>query len=305
MNADSRSARAGVLYALGAYGWWGFVGPLYFRSVDWIPAWVIASHRVFWSIAVLAVLVVLGGQLPQVAAALAKPRIRAWLLLTTVLLGINWFVFIVAVASHRLVESSIGYFISPLVTVMLGVIFLRERLRRAQVAAVLIAGAGLVVLAISREVAAQGFPWIPIVLPLSFGAYGLVRKQLAVAPLAGLAIETALLAIPGAIAVAWFHSVSSIDRINDGGTWLLLSLSGVVTTLPMLWFVAAAKRLTLTTLGFLQFLSPALQLLVAVMLFGEPFTPGIAAALLLIAAGVTIDLAVTTRRTLAARGVVP
>lgn len=301
MRPSPRSARAGVLYALGAYGMWGLVGPLYFHLLGWIPAWMIVSHRVMWSIVVLAALVWFGGQLPQVVAAIRAPRIRAWLLLTTLMIGVNWFVFIVAIATHRLVESSIGYFISPLVTVILGVIFLRERLRRAQVVAVVLACVGLVVLAIARGVAAQGFPWISIVLPLSFGAYGLIRKQLAVAPLAGLAIETLLLAIPSTIAVAWFHGVSSLDRINAPGTWMMLSLSGVITTLPMLWYVAAAKRLTLTTLGFLQFLAPTLQFLMAVAIFGEPFTPGVAAALLLICAGAAIDLTVSTRRTLAAR----
>lgn len=301
MTSNVRSARAGVLYALGAYSCWGLVGPLYFHLVDWIPPWIIASHRVMWSIVLMTALVIFGGQLPMVMAALRSPRIRAWLCLTTILIGVNWFVFIVAVATHRVVESSIGYFISPIVTVMLGVIFLRERLRAAQMAAVMLAVVGLIVLAFTREVAAQGFPWISIVLPISFGAYGLIRKQLAVEPLAGLAIETAVLAIPGAIVIAWFHSASTLVHLNDGRTWLLLSASGVITTLPMLWYVAAAKRLTLTTLGFLQFLSPTLQFLVAVLLLDEPFTSKDAVALLLIGAGAAVDLTVPTRRGLDGR----
>ncbi len=263
--------------------------------VGWVPAAAIVAHRISWSMVLLVALVHFGRRWGAVMTALRTPRLRWWLCVTTLLLGTNWFVFIVAVATHRLVESSIGYFINPIFTVILGVIFLRERLRPAQVAAVILAIAGLVVLSVTRELASEGFPWICIVLPASFGTYGLIRKRLAVEPLAGVAVETAILTPPSVAYLAWFHSTSAVEGINAPSAWLLLSLSGIVTTLPIVWFVAAAKRLTLTTVGFLQFLNPTLQFLTAVLLFDEAFTRGEAISLGLIALGVAMDLATTAR----------
>lgn len=268
--SHERAGRHGLLFALAAFVWWG-LAPLYFKLLADVPATLVLGHRVVWSALLLAGLIWLCGQWREVADAIRSWRTLRVLLVTTVLIAINWLVFIYAVANQRTVEASLGYFINPLVTVVLGMVFLGERLTRLQWAAACVACIAIIYLTLARE----GMPWIAVVLPISFGVYSLLRKRAAVRPVAGLFVETGVL-LPIAIAYTtwshWMHQdgVTSAAA-NEPGTLAVLALAGVVTTVPLLCFVAGAQRLPLVTIGFLQYISPSVQLLTAVVIFGEPF----------------------------------
>jgi chloramphenicol-sensitive protein RarD len=265
-SVGQSSRRAGVLYCLATYTWWG-LSPSYFKLLSNVSALTILCHRIVWSASLLVVLIGISGRWAEVVAIFRSPRARLWLIATTILIAINWLVFIYAISTSRLMESSLGYFINPLLTVLLGVIFLHERLRAMQWLAVALAAAGLAYLSFART----GLPWISLVLSSVFCFYSLIRKQLQVGALAGLFVETLMLT-PFALAyLGWAHTRDTAGVFNTPATWGLLALSGPVTTIPLLWFVAAAKRLPLSTIGFLQYLNPTLQFLTAVLLFREPF----------------------------------
>lgn len=260
------SIRVGVLYCLATYTWWG-LSPSYFKLVAHVPPLAVLCHRVVWSAALLAVLIGVGRRWGEVGAILRNPRTRLWLVASTIFIAINWLVFIYAISVGRLMEASLGFFMNPLVMVLLGVAFLGERLRRLQWVAVALAALGLVYLSTTHT----GLPWISIVLSTAFCFYSLIRKQLRVGAVAGLFVETLMLTPAAIVYLCWAHTRDGAAGINTPGTWGLLALSGPVTTIPLLWFIAAAKRLPLTTIGFLQYLNPTLQFLTAVLLFGEPF----------------------------------
>lgn len=256
----------GILYALAAYTWWGFA-PFYFKLVAHVPAMTVLAHRIVWSVILLAALTALLRQWPAAREALRDPRLIPWLTISTLLVATNWLVFIIAVATNRLIDASLGYFINPLVTVLLGMIFLHERLRPRQWLASAIATAAIIHLTIARE----GIPWIAIVLAISFGLYSLIRKQAPVGTMTGLFVETLLLAPLALGYVVWSHARTEAGTFNTPATLGLLSLAGIITVAPLLWFVAAARRLPLITIGFLQYLAPSLQFVTAVLIFAEPF----------------------------------
>jgi chloramphenicol-sensitive protein RarD len=257
-----------VLYGLAAFGFWGLV-PIYFKAVAHVPPLEILAHRVVWSVFLTAALLSLGGGWRGLQAAAASPRLLGILLMSATLVSCNWFVFIYAVATDQVLEASLGYFINPLVNVLLGMVFLRERLRPWQVVAVLLAAAGTIVLTVSYG----RLPWIALVLAFSFGVYGLVRKTVRVESLNGLFVETTLLS-PVALGYLLFLGIQGHGRFlaGDVRTSVLLALAGVVTALPLVWFTSGARRLTYTTVGLLQYLAPTLQFLLAVVVYGEPFT---------------------------------
>lgn len=256
----SRSA-AGLLYALGAFGLWG-VSPLYWRLLAGVPPFQILMHRVAWSAFFLLYLV--RSRLPELRRSLAAPRVAALLIATTALIGTNWYLYITAIADHRVLDSSLGYYINPLVNVALGVVVLGERMRRLQGAAALLALAG-----VSWLVKVHGhLPWLSLTLAGTFALYALLRKMATVDSLTGLAFETFVLTIPSVAGIAWLAAHGRAPA--DARTWLLLAGGAAVTALPLLWFVEAARRLDLKTMGFLQFVSPTLQFLIAVFAFGEP-----------------------------------
>lgn len=263
-------ASRGALFALGAYGFWG-VAPIYFIWVDYASADEVLVHRVVWSVVVLAVLVSYTRQWRAFVLIFREPSQLAWLTLSSVLIAFNWLIFIWALQNGRMVETSLGYYINPLVNVALGFAFLGERLRGLQWLALVLACAGVV-----NEIANVGaFPWIGLSLAFSFGTYGLVRKRVGVDSVLGLAIETALLA---PIAVAYFIWLRAIGvtafGAGDIGRDLALMLAGLVTTVPLVWFAAAAMRLSLTVLGFFQYLAPSMVLLLAIFVYDEPFRAG-------------------------------
>jgi chloramphenicol-sensitive protein RarD len=254
-----------VACGIAAYGLWGLI-PLYFKAVAHVAPVEVLAHRAAWSFAVLAALVLVLGRGRETWRNLRSSKLMLLLGLSTLLIAANWLIFIYAVESRQLVQASLGYFINPLVNVLLGVAFLRERLRTAQTASIGLAGVGVAILA----GLVGALPWIALALALTFGFYGLLRKIMPVDGLAGLTVET-LLMTPVALAYLGYLGLTA-EGGRDLVTWLLLMLSGPVTTVPLLFFVAAARRLRLATLGILQYLAPSLQFLLAVVAFGEPFS---------------------------------
>jgi chloramphenicol-sensitive protein RarD len=266
-------SRSGFGFALGAYVAWG-VFPLYFKALRSVSPLEILAHRVVWSTVLLGAMVLLRRRWAEYRRPFASLRTLAVYLLSTALVTTNWLLYIWGITSGHALDASLGYFITPIVSVLLGLLFLGERLRPRQTAAVALAAAGVLML-----VARLGaIPWLALGLALSFGGYGLVRKKAAIDPVVGLLVETSL--------VAPFGAVLIIARAADGTGQLgasplvttLLLLAGLVTALPLIWFAHGVRSLPLSTMGLLQYISPTLQLLCAVLLFHEPFTRAHAAA---------------------------
>jgi chloramphenicol-sensitive protein RarD len=247
---------------------WGLL-PLYWKLLAQVPAIEILSHRVLWSMLFLLSLLLIQRQLHDFIAVWRSPQKLGILLLTALILTSNWGLYIYGVNTDRVVETSLGYYINPLVNVLLGCVFLKERLNLVQTVAVAIAT--IAVLNFIWQVGTP--PWIGLGLAFSFGFYGLLRKSAKIAPLVGLTIET-LLITP--IALGLMEYWAAIGTSHWGQSHFITSLfigCGVITSLPLLWFNSAAKRLRLSTLGFFQYLAPTFQLLLGVFLYHEPFTP--------------------------------
>lgn len=268
MADDTESKRAGILLGLGAYAIWG-VMPLYFKLLAQVSPTEIVAHRILWSLIFLGILATLWRRWPAIRAALGTPRVLTTLVVTALLIAVNWLVYIYAIVSGHVLEGSLGYYLNPLVNVLLGVVLLKERLTRPQVFACLLAAAGVAVLAAG---AGSGL-WISLTLAASFATYGFLRKVAPVDAIEGLWVETAILA---PVSLAWVLYLEAQGTAGLGqlgiGVDLLLVLGGAVTAIPLLLFTAAAKRLPYSTLGFLQYVAPSLQFLLAVLAFGEPFT---------------------------------
>lgn len=261
------SASAGSLYALLAYGAWGLL-PIYWKFFQQSSPVEVLSHRMIWSLVFLGGILLVQQRQAEVRALLRSPPSLRLLLVTALLLTCNWGLYIYGVNSDRVIETSLGYFINPLVSVLLGFLFLRERLHRGQQIAVLLAaiGVGYFVWQLGAV------PWIALGLAFTFAFYGLLRKIVAVAPMVGLAIE-ALLITPVALAFVVYWQAIGVGHFGETLPLSLLFIgAGVMTSMPLLWFNNAAKRLRLSTLGFFQYLAPSLQLLLGVFLYREPFT---------------------------------
>jgi chloramphenicol-sensitive protein RarD len=267
VTQDTGRTRAGLLLGLGAYALWGVL-PLYFKAVAAVRPTEIVAHRILWSLLFLGALVALWRRGPAIRAAIATPRIALTLALTATLIGINWLVYIYAVVSGHVLEGSLGYFLNPLVNVLLGVLFLKERLTRAQKGAFLLAAAAVVLLAAG----ASGAIWISLTLAFSFALYGFIRKVIPVDALEGLSVETIFLTPVAFAWVLWLQGHGQGSFLHSYVIDALLILGGAVTAIPLLMFTAAAKRLPYSTLGFLQYVAPTLQFLLAVLVFGEPLT---------------------------------
>ena len=260
--------RAGVLAVVSAYSFWG-VTPIYYKWVEFAGPLEVSAHRIVWALLILAGLVALRRQWHGVRRLTAAEF--GWLAVSGGLLFINWLTFVWALQNGRIVETSLGYYINPLITVALGVVFLGERLRWPQTAALALAGAGVV-----NEVVAFGaLPWAGLTLAITFGFYGLVRKRIRIDSAVGLGVETGL-AVPLALAyLAWQAARSEGSLIAaSGGEVALLALGGLVTVIPLVLFAAAANRLNLVVIGFFQFLAPTLTLLVAAFYYRQPIVDG-------------------------------
>ncbi|MFT5675802.1 MAG: chloramphenicol-sensitive protein RarD [Paraglaciecola sp.] len=262
-----KSVKSGVFLALAAYSMWG-VAPIYFKLLSDMPALEILMHRVIWSMVVLVLLVLLTGHMPKVRSALTNRRVLSILLLSGVLLAVNWLLFIWAVNNNKLLDASLGYYINPLLNVFLGRIFLGEQLRTLQKVAVILALLGVVILIVTFG----QVPWIALTLAASFGVYGLLRKQVAVDSLPGLLLETAMMLPFALVYWLWFAGEGSNLFSNEMGINTLLLLAGVVTTAPLLCFTGAARRIKYSTLGFFQYIGPSIMFLLAIFIYGEPMS---------------------------------
>ncbi|MGF1514945.1 MAG: EamA family transporter RarD [Elainellaceae cyanobacterium] len=264
----TKASSAGTLYALLAYGSWGLL-PIYWKFFGQSSPVEVLCHRIIWSLVFLGGILLLQQRQAEIRALLQARQRLALLLLSALLLTCNWGLYIYGVNTDRVVETSLGYYINPLVTVLLGFAVLKERLRLGQQIAV-----GLAAIAVGYFIWQFGdVPWIALGLAFTFAFYGLVRKVVAIAPMAGLAVETLLIA-PAALIFMVYSGATGAGSFGASLPLTLLFIgAGVITSMPLLWFNNAAKRLQLSTLGFFQYLAPSLQLLLGVFLYGEPFTP--------------------------------
>lgn len=267
---DSRTKAAGAFAAIGAFSLWGVL-PVYYNLIgSGVSAWEVLLHRVIWSAALLMVVAVMAGRVDRLLALRQRPQALLALAASALVITVNWAIFIWAVTSGHILDSSLGYYINPLLNVLLGFLFLGERLRRLQLLAVVIAAAGVVV----AVVAYGHVPWIALLLASFFGVYGLIRKQVEVDSAIGLLAETLMIMPFALIALGWMyvqgsaHGFVNADWRND----LLMVGNGLVTVVPLVLFGYAARRLRLGTLGLIQYIAPTGHLLLAVYLYGEPFT---------------------------------
>jgi chloramphenicol-sensitive protein RarD len=272
------STRRGYLYGFAAYGLWGFA-PLYFRLLRPAGPVEILAHRVVWSVGFLALVLLVAGHRGYLRRLVRRPRTLLGLAGAAGLIGVNWGTFIYGVNSDRVVEASLGYFINPLVTVLLGVLVLRERLRRWQWVAL-----GVGALAVAILTADYGrLPYVALVLAGTFGLYGLIKKKLELPAAEGLFVETTLLALPSLAYLWWLagRGEATFGAVSAGHTALLLA-AGAVTSIPLLLFAGAANRIPLSALGILQYLAPVLQFLLGVLAFHEPMPPARLAGFVLV-----------------------
>lgn len=267
-EASDRELKIGVLSALGAFFIWG-LSPLYYRAIGEAPALEIIAHRAIWSLLFTLAMVAFSGQMRTLLALFRNYKIQLILLLSSLLVSVNWLGFIWAVNNGKALEASMGYFIMPIVMVLLGRLFLDERLNRNQVLSLLLVCLGV----LNLLIALRQLPWIALLLSISFGFYSLVRKKVAVSALVGLTMECLFLA---PMALVYLLILKQQDILVFGSREpsfdLLLIASGLVTALPLILFTSASKRLRLGTLGLLQYLNPTSQFLLALFLFNEPFS---------------------------------
>lgn len=277
---------SGLAPALGAYLIWGFL-PLYLVLVRSVPPFEFVGWRIIWTLPLCLVIVAWRRQFPELLAALQSPKSLLALLASSILIGINWFVYIWAIMNGEVYATSIGYYLNPLLNVLLGTLVLGETLSRRQWIAVGIAALAVALLATGAETMTS--LWISLSLGFSFGVYGLVRKQVSVGSLPGLTIESAIL-LPVAAAIAGWYAISPQGSAFGHDPWMsaLIIFSGVVTAVPLLLFAIAARRMDYSTLGFIQYLSPTIVFFLGLFVFHQPLAPAKLASFVLIWVAVAI-----------------
>lgn len=268
-DAATAPPASGLAPAIGAYVIWGFL-PLYLLLVKTVPPFEFVGWRIIWTLPLCLAIVAFRRQFGELLTALRSPRAMLALAASAVLIAINWFVYIWAIMAGEVYATSIGYYLNPLINVLLGTLFLGERLTRWQWLAVAIALVAVVVLAAGALTSL----WISLTLGFSFGLYGLVRKQVAVGSLPGLTIESAILLLPAA-GIAWWYAVSPAGSSFGQDAWMsgLIIFSGVVTAVPLLLFAIAARRMDYSTLGFIQYLAPTIVFFLGLFVFEQPLAP--------------------------------
>ena len=282
--AETRDSREGLLLGAGAFTLWGLY-PFYFKALAHVPALEIVAHRIVWSTLLLALLIQFRRGWGAVVVALSDRRLRGGLAVTTLLIAANWLVYVLAVTGGQVLDASLGYFLCPIVSVALGVLVLKERLTRWQLAAVALATLAVVLLMAGMGIV----PKIALFLAISFGLYGLCRKRLQVDPLTALFVECAVLLPLAALVAVWLAATGTLHGgRGEGMTLLLLSLSGIVTVGPLLMFGMGAKRLRLSTVGLLQYIAPTLLFIEGVVWFGEPLNPWLLVAFVMIWAALVL-----------------
>ena len=259
--------KKGILLAVSAYALWGLF-PIYWKQLQAVPAKEIVAHRIVWSLVFLGIIISVKNQIPRILITFRKPKILVIYTCSASLIFINWLTYVWAVNSGYIVDASLGYFINPLVSVFLGIIFFRERLRIGQWIAILLAGTGVAYLTFKYG----ALPWIGLVLAFSFGTYGLIKKLAPLEALEGQTIEMAILTIPALTFIIYLETrhVGSFGHAGFTPT-LLLILGGAITATPLLMFSAAARQIPLSMIGILQYLAPSLQFSIGVWIYGEGF----------------------------------
>jgi chloramphenicol-sensitive protein RarD len=260
--------RKGIMYAIGAYVMWGLF-PLYWKPLETIPALQLIGHRIGWSFILLFIILLVTRQWRAFRQAATQAKIIRIYMAAAILISVNWFTYVWAVTHGFVVETSLGYYINPLFSVLLGVTMFHERLRAIQWAPIVLAAIGVLYLTFSYG----ALPWIALTLAFSFGLYGLVKKAAPLGSLYGLTLETGLLFVP-ALAYLIGCEVAGQGAFLHGGpllNWMMVG-AGLVTTVPLLLFAAAVPRVPLTTIGILQYINPTMQFLLGVLLYKEPFT---------------------------------
>lgn len=267
-SPESKPLNRGVIYGASAYVTWGVI-PIFWKLLSHVGAVEIVAHRIVWTLVFALAALSAWGRMPKLWAALRNPKVMLPLVASAILIAINWGIFIWAVTVDRIIDTSLGYYINPLVSFVLGVFWLGERLTKIQLVAIALAVLGV----INQTVAIGYLPWISLALAISFGFYGLIRKTVAVESLEGLTIE-AIILMPVSLAfivyMVWTQqgAYMHVSLATD----LLLILAGPITAIPLLLFAAGARLVRLSTMGFLQYLAPSISLLIAVFLYHEPFT---------------------------------
>ncbi|UVK44595.1 EamA family transporter RarD [Mesorhizobium sp. AR07] len=280
LDADSK-ARRGFLLALGAYLLWGLL-PFYMKAVAHLPLAEVIAHRIVWSVPIAAAVLVWAGRTADFKAALRSPRTIAMAALTAALISVNWGIYVWAIAVDRTVETALGYYINPLVSVVVGALLLGERLDRLQIAAVVLAAVAVAVLTIEGG----KLPWVSLALAFSFAAYGFFRKTLPIGPSQGFLLEVLLLSVPALGYIAYLIATGQDHIVSGNATDTALLIGcGPVTSIPLLLFAFGAKLLRLSTIGIMQYIAPTMVFLIAVLIFNEPFgtTQAVAFALIWVA----------------------
>ncbi len=294
LDADSK-ARRGFLLALGAYLLWGLL-PFYMKAVAHLPLAEVIAHRIVWSVPIAAAVLVWAGRTADFKAAIRSPRTIAMAALTAALISVNWGIYVWAIAVDRTVETVLGYYINPLVVVVVGAVLLGEKLDRLQIAAVALAAVAVTLLTIEGG----KLPWVSLALAFSFAAYGFFRKTLPIGPSQGFLLEVLLLSVPALGYIVYLITTGQDHIVSSNGTDTALLIGcGPVTSIPLLLFAFGAKLLRLSTIGIMQYIAPTMVFLIAVLIFDEPFGTAQAIAFALIWAALAIyswSMLVTARR---------
>ncbi len=264
----SHSKYIGIWYAVAAYTAWGFL-PLYWKGLQQVPAAEILAHRILWSFLFVSAILVVYGRWRSIKEVIADRKNRIGIFLGALMISANWFIYIWAINADQIVEASLGYYINPILMILLGLAVLRERLDFWQLISVLMASTGVAIITLQYG----KIPWVALSLALTFGLYGLVKKLVKVDSIIGLALETIFVAPVALIYVITkqLGGTGSFGTVSFNIT-LLLICSGVATATPLLWFAQGAKRVPLSTIGFIQYLSPSISLLLGIFLYKEQFT---------------------------------
>jgi len=265
---DVSQSKLGVYYALGAFTLWGFL-PLFWKMLSAFSAGEILANRMIWSAVFVVVLLYRRNQLHDVKRIFQDPKKLGLVVLSAIIISANWFIYIWAVNSNHVLETSMGYYINPLIVILMGTLLLKEKLNRLEVIAIVCAVAGVMIMTLQYG----QVPWVSLALAVSFSLYGLCKKVVQIDSLVALGVETLLLS-PFALLYLIITRASFLNTVTQVSplTVLLLTMTGVFTALPLLWFAQAAKRVTLAVLGFSQYLSPTITLLLGIFLFRESFT---------------------------------
>lgn len=288
--------RLGIFYGLGAYLLWGVL-TIYWKLLQHVEAMEILANRFLWSAVFVFLLLLATGKLnifmQETKEIFSTKKTACCMVLAAIMISFNWGIFIWAVEAGRIVETSMGYYISPLMNVLFGVVFLRERLAKLQIAAVSCAAVGIGVIIVHNG----GLPWVALTLPLTFAFYGLLKKIIIAQPMTSILLETLLIS-PLAAGYLYYLSINegTVYQSCDMNTLLLLAGAGAVTATPMLLFTACARKLPLNIVGFLQYISPSISLMIGVLIYGEPFTGTTATAFGCIWAGLALFIWSQIRR---------